>query len=182
MDHSSYLHKSEESQRRQKAPCTAGRNVAELLHLRHENVTENKAWRQPSATRTVRNVSKHFWLAMAENTASCAVCSSAMRSRGNRRMWGSWANKRHTHLLQQQRFVLSGREWHLVVNIDRGIFIVGVDLRVCDDPVTMRHSAPALLHLVRQQAVVFCRGGARFNSNRTLRVPGVELEEGGYTV
>jgi hypothetical protein len=79
------------------------------------------------------------------------------------------------NLLQQQRFVLSGRERHLVVNIDRGVFIVGVDLRVCDDPVATGHLAPALLHLVRQQAVGLRRGGVWFKSHRALGIPGIEL-------
>ena len=56
------------------------------------------------------------------------------------------------HLLQQQHFVC-GRKRHLVVNIDRSIFIVGICLRIRDDPVPTRHLAPTLLDLVGQQGV-----------------------------
>jgi hypothetical protein len=53
------------------------------------------------------------------------------------------------NLWQQIFFVLGEREWHLVVDVNCGILIVGVRLTICNDPVTARQLTPTLLHLIR---------------------------------
>lgn len=65
------LHKSKETQRRQNAPSPASRNVSQLLNLKRNDMKHVAATARPRST--VRKFSKHFCLAMAENTASSAV-------------------------------------------------------------------------------------------------------------
>ena len=58
-------------------------------------------------------------------------------------------------MLQQEHFVIGGREWHLEVYIDCSIFIVSIGLGIRYNPMTTGYLAPSLLDLVRQQALGF---------------------------